>query len=153
FVPETLIPALDELERGWRDALADDSFRAELHHLLTTDPGRPRPATTPEAVAALRLRLRRLHGRGGHAPPAPQRRADAAARRRGAPGRLRHEDAEGGNERGHPRLDHERRDDALSDRLVRRPGAVSRARGRAAVGDRPRGARAAARRRAAAARG
>ena len=28
YVPETLIPALDELERGWRDALADDSFHA-----------------------------------------------------------------------------------------------------------------------------
>ena len=53
--------------------------------------------------------------------------------------------AEGGDERGDPRLDHERRDDALRDRLVRRPGPVSRARARAAGGDRPRGARAAAR--------
>ena len=59
--------------------------------------------------------------------------------------RVRHEDAEGGDERGDPRLDHERRDDALRDRLVRRPGAVPRDRARAAGGDRPRGARAAAR--------
>ena len=30
FVPETLIPALDELEAGWRDAWGDESFREEL---------------------------------------------------------------------------------------------------------------------------
>jgi tryptophan synthase beta chain len=28
YVPETLIPALDELERGWREALDDDAFHA-----------------------------------------------------------------------------------------------------------------------------
>ena len=27
YVPETLIPALDELERGWEEACADASFR------------------------------------------------------------------------------------------------------------------------------
>ena len=32
--PETLIPALDELEQGWREALADDAFHAELHALV-----------------------------------------------------------------------------------------------------------------------
>ena len=42
------------------------------------------------------------------------------------PGRVRHAHAEGGDERGDPRLDRERRDDALRDRLVRRPRAVSR---------------------------
>ena len=26
YVPETLIPALDELEAGWRNARADESF-------------------------------------------------------------------------------------------------------------------------------
>src|SRR6059058_4898650 len=51
YVPETLIPALDELERGWRDALADDSFRAELHDLLTTYAGRPTPLTLAERFA------------------------------------------------------------------------------------------------------
>ena len=69
------------------------------------------------------------------------------------PGRVRHADAEGGDERGDPRLDHQRRDDALPDRLVRRPGAVPRDRARAAVGDRPRGARADARGRGPAAGG
>ena len=30
YVPETLIPALDELDAGWREAQQDESFRAEL---------------------------------------------------------------------------------------------------------------------------
>jgi tryptophan synthase beta chain len=51
YVPETLIPALDELERAWRDALADDSFRAELHDLATTYAGRPTPLTLAERFA------------------------------------------------------------------------------------------------------
>ena len=51
YVPETLIPALDELERGWAEAQADESFRAELHHLLTTYAGRPTPLTLAERFA------------------------------------------------------------------------------------------------------
>src|SRR5467141_2946055 len=51
YVPETLIPALDELERGWREALADDAFHAELHHLATTYAGRPTPLTLSERFA------------------------------------------------------------------------------------------------------
>jgi tryptophan synthase beta chain len=51
YVPETLIPALDELEQGWREALADDSFHAELHHLATTYAGRPTPLTLAERFA------------------------------------------------------------------------------------------------------
>ena len=35
FVPETVIPALDELERGWREARDDDGFNGELHALLS----------------------------------------------------------------------------------------------------------------------
>ncbi|TML11297.1 MAG: tryptophan synthase subunit beta, partial [Actinobacteria bacterium] len=30
YVPETLIPALDELETGWREACEDNAFRADL---------------------------------------------------------------------------------------------------------------------------
>src|SRR6185437_12094681 len=45
YVPETLIPALDELEAGWRDAQADPAFRAELNELLETYAGRPTPLT------------------------------------------------------------------------------------------------------------
>jgi len=51
YVPETLIPALDELERGWAEAQADDSFRAEVHELLTTYAGRPTPLTLVERFA------------------------------------------------------------------------------------------------------
>src|SRR3954470_21576681 len=51
YVPETLIPALDELERGWREALADDAFHQELHGLLTTYAGRPTPLTLAERFA------------------------------------------------------------------------------------------------------
>ena len=33
YVPETLVPALDELEAGWREAWADDEFQRELDEL------------------------------------------------------------------------------------------------------------------------
>ena len=60
YVPETLIPALDELEAGWRAALADDAFHAELHHLLTTYAGRPTPLTLADRFApGKRLYLKR----------------------------------------------------------------------------------------------
>src|SRR5437868_14699518 len=51
YVPETLIPALDELTAGWEAACEDDSFHAELHHLLTTYAGRPTPLTLAERFA------------------------------------------------------------------------------------------------------
>ena len=43
YVPETLIPALDELEAAWVAARDDDSFRAELSALLRDYAGRPTP--------------------------------------------------------------------------------------------------------------
>jgi tryptophan synthase beta chain len=48
YVPETLIPALDELEQGWRAALADDRFAAELDELRRSYGGRPTPLTLAE---------------------------------------------------------------------------------------------------------
>src|SRR4029077_18238708 len=51
YVPETLIPALDELDAGWREAQQDESFRAELHALLATYAGRPTPLTLAERFA------------------------------------------------------------------------------------------------------
>jgi tryptophan synthase beta chain len=45
FVPETLMPALDELEAAYVEARADPSFRAEFEHLLKTYVGRPTPLT------------------------------------------------------------------------------------------------------------
>jgi tryptophan synthase beta chain len=41
YVPETLIPALDELEAELAVAVDDPAFRAELDDLLTNYVGRP----------------------------------------------------------------------------------------------------------------
>jgi len=41
FVPETLMPAVYELETAYRDSQADEEFQAELASLLTTFAGRP----------------------------------------------------------------------------------------------------------------
>jgi tryptophan synthase beta chain len=51
YVPETLIPALDELQAGWNEAREDPSFAADLDHLLRTFAGRPTPLTLVERFA------------------------------------------------------------------------------------------------------
>ena len=43
FVPETLMPALAELEAAWVDARADAGFQADLARLLRDYAGRPTP--------------------------------------------------------------------------------------------------------------
>ena len=43
FVPETLMPALAELEQAWMQARADRGYRAELDGLLRDFGGRPTP--------------------------------------------------------------------------------------------------------------
>jgi tryptophan synthase beta chain len=43
YVPETLIPALDELEREWLAARSDPAFQGELAGLLRDYVGRPTP--------------------------------------------------------------------------------------------------------------
>ena len=43
FVPETLIPALDELTAAYEEARADAAFQAELAYLLADYAGRPTP--------------------------------------------------------------------------------------------------------------
>lgn len=45
FVPETLMPALDELIIAYREAMADPEFQARLAHLQKTYTGRPTPVT------------------------------------------------------------------------------------------------------------
>ena len=45
FVPETLMPALDELEQAYLRARNDSSFGAELNRLFDTYVGRPTPIT------------------------------------------------------------------------------------------------------------
>ena len=51
YVPETLIPALDELERGWRTAAADPGYAAELDALHREYVGRPTPLYEARAFA------------------------------------------------------------------------------------------------------
>ena len=60
YVPETLVPALDELEAGWREAWADEAFRCELDELGSEYAGRPTPLTLAERFApGKRLYLKR----------------------------------------------------------------------------------------------
>ena len=43
YVPETLMPALAELEAAWLEARADAGFQADLARLLRDYAGRPTP--------------------------------------------------------------------------------------------------------------
>ena len=71
FVPETLIPACQELEEAFNEAWADPAFRAELDSLLANYAGRPSPVTecpTLSRELGLRLLLKRedLNHTGSH---------------------------------------------------------------------------------------
>jgi len=57
YVPETLMPALQELEQAWSEAREDDSYWLELRGLLRDFGGRPTPL----------YRARRLSERAGRA--------------------------------------------------------------------------------------
>ena len=204
YVPETLIPALEELEAAWIEARADAGYRAELATLLNDYVGRPSPlyraarlseavghtvylkredlnhtgahkinnalgqcllakrmgktriiaetgagqhgVATATACALLGPRVRRLHGHRGHAPAEAQRAtAWACSARPSSP-------VDAGTRTLKEATSAAIRDwtasvgrHALRDRHVRRPGAVSGARARAAARDRRRGARADAR--------
>ena len=41
YVPETLIPAIEELERSYEEARRDPSYMSELNTMLKTYVGRP----------------------------------------------------------------------------------------------------------------
>ena len=45
YVPEILVPALEQLEAAFLDAQEDDAFEAELVDLLVNYAGRPTPLT------------------------------------------------------------------------------------------------------------
>ena len=71
YVPETLMPALGELERAWLDARADQGFRDELDGLLRDYVGRPSPlylAARLSEAAGHRIYLKRedLNHTGAH---------------------------------------------------------------------------------------
>ncbi|HEY0397857.1 MAG TPA: pyridoxal-phosphate dependent enzyme, partial [Acidimicrobiia bacterium] len=59
YVPETLIPALIDLEAAFRQAWSSDSFRGEFAALLTSYAGRPTPVTECHRLSE-RLGLRVL---------------------------------------------------------------------------------------------
>jgi tryptophan synthase beta chain len=52
FVPETLVPACEELEVAFKDAWADPEFRAEYLHVLQTYGGRPTALTECHNLSA-----------------------------------------------------------------------------------------------------
>ena len=71
FVPETLVPACQELEASFRDAWADPLFRAELDQTLKEYAGRPSMITECYQLSAklgIRLVLKRedLNHTGSH---------------------------------------------------------------------------------------
>ena len=71
FVPETLVPACQELERSFRSAWADPAFRGELDRLLSDYAGRPSPLTECERLSeelGVRVLLKRedLNHTGSH---------------------------------------------------------------------------------------
>jgi len=51
YVPETLVPALDELERGWGEIKDDPGFALELEGLQRDYVGRPTPLYRTERLA------------------------------------------------------------------------------------------------------
>ncbi len=71
FVPETLVPACEELEASFRQAWADPSFRAELNQALQEYAGRPSMLTECYQLGSklgIRLVLKRedLNHTGSH---------------------------------------------------------------------------------------
>jgi len=72
FVPETLMPALEELEAAWEEAWTDRDFRVELDGLLADYVGRPSPLYRAdrlgEVLGGVRVWLKRedLNHTGAH---------------------------------------------------------------------------------------
>ncbi len=71
YVPETLIPACIELDKAFREAWTDPTFRSELDHLLTTYAGRPSPLTecanlSEELGCRILLKREDLNHTGSH---------------------------------------------------------------------------------------
>ncbi len=72
FVPETLMPAVEELIAAYEEARQDPAFTAELNHLLRTYVGRPSPITyakrLSEKLGGAQIYLKRedLNHTGAH---------------------------------------------------------------------------------------
>ncbi len=63
FVPETLMPALEELEEAYLSASTDPAFQGELDRLLATYVGRPTPLSharrLPQRLGGAQIYLKR----------------------------------------------------------------------------------------------
>ncbi|NUO80723.1 tryptophan synthase subunit beta [candidate division KSB1 bacterium] len=72
FVPEILIPALEELEREYAHARGDRTFQNEFEHFLKTYAGRPNPLTHADRLsrelggAQIYLKREDLNHTGSH---------------------------------------------------------------------------------------
>jgi tryptophan synthase beta chain len=71
YVPETLIPALDELDAAFDDAMADEEFVRSVDGMLSTYVGRPSPLSTAprlssEIGASVYLKREDLNHTGAH---------------------------------------------------------------------------------------
>jgi tryptophan synthase beta chain len=71
YVPETLVPALEELEREFQAAWADEAFRAEFERILRDYVGRPSALTEAPRLSeatGLRVTIKRedLNHTGAH---------------------------------------------------------------------------------------
>lgn len=71
YVPETLIPALDELDEAFESAMNDSAFVREVDQMLATYVGRPSPLSTAPRLSELagaRVYLKRedLNHTGAH---------------------------------------------------------------------------------------
>ena len=71
YVPETLIPALDQLDEAFDSAMRDEQFVAELDRLLKEYVGRPSPLSTAprfseEVGCAVYLKREDLNHTGAH---------------------------------------------------------------------------------------
>jgi tryptophan synthase beta chain len=71
YVPETLIPAIDALDRAYDEALADPAFVTELEQMLTTYVGRPSalsdaPRFSERVGAQVWLKREDLNHTGAH---------------------------------------------------------------------------------------
>jgi tryptophan synthase beta chain len=71
YVPETLIPAIDELDRAYDEAQSDPAFRSELAEMLTNYVGRPSalssaPRFSEQVGATVWLKREDLNHTGAH---------------------------------------------------------------------------------------
>ena len=81
YVPETLIPALDELEAAWIVARDDPAFQGELTALLTTTSAARRRSTWPQRVCRRRRSRRSISSARTWPTPARTRSTTRSARR------------------------------------------------------------------------